>query len=151
MSSKRANRRGSHVASVVQVRVDVPRPAGPEVEGVAAPRFGDHPGTAYVERDGANLESRGDQDLRKVARDVLHRADDRVVSDVRPAVVHVEDGDVDRVHTGLRHVGRGRHADPIEDRPSGGGGALGGTEGRAVARLPLTVDRHRGMVAARLS
>ena len=126
--------------------------AGAEVEA-AAPvgQRRDHEAAPHVAGDDADAQAGGDEGVRHVAGRRPHRHDDGVMADVRPAVVHVEDEDVEAARFGDRHVtrlvgpeiGEGAAADRVA-----GGRADIGPEGAPVIaveghgqRVPLRTER----------
>ena len=84
--------------AVVLMRVDVARAARADVDReAAAGRLGDHAGAPHLEGERADAAGPLRSSTRgEVAGGVLDGMDERVVAEVRPAVVHVQDGDVDR-------------------------------------------------------
>ena len=96
-------RLGRH--AVVLARVDVARPAGAQVERVAvARRLRQHAGAADVEGQDPHPQPGLLERSDRLAARVHDRVDERVVAEVGPAVVHVEDGHVDRPRVGGGHV-----------------------------------------------
>ncbi len=83
---------GERRDAVVRARVDVARPARPHVERVPGPRpLRQDPRAAHVEGEDPHLEPRLLERLDRLAARVHDRVDERVVAEVGPAVVHVQD------------------------------------------------------------
>ena len=129
---------------VVPVGIDVAGPARAQVEREPPPgRLGHLAPAPHVERQGPDPQARAHEGAEKVARRVLDGVDQRVVPEVGPAVVHVEDGHVDGLLVGGREV-----LGPLD--PCVAEHAEGGARGTARrARLPpetdlvLAVEGHR--------
>ena len=101
--------------AVVLVRVDVPRTAGADVEReAAAGGLGDHAAAAHVEGERADADPGLLGDRQELAGVVEQGMDEAVVAEVRPAVVHVEHGDVDDARIGRREVLGALDADAVE-------------------------------------
>ena len=134
--------------AVVGVGVDVPRAAGAGVEGEAAARgLGDLSRAAHVEGERAHPHAGLLGDGEDLAGGVEQGVDDAVVAEVRPAVVHVEHGDVDDPRLGGREVLRPLHADVFK-------GAAGGVGGMVVAAKLMAarelVSAEKGHVFLRM-
>ena len=137
------------VAAVVPPRIDVAGAAGAEVEAAASVgQRRDHEAAPHVAGDDADAQAGGGEGVRHVAGRRPHRHDDRVMADVRPAVVHVEDEHVDAAGLGGRQVpglvgpdvGEGAAADRVA-----GGRADIGPEGAPV----VAVEGHGQRVPQR--
>ena len=112
-----------NVDPVVLCGIEVTGAAGADID--ASERTGrrrKHAGPPDVARDGAHPQSRRRQRLRQVARDRSNRHHQRIVADVGPPMVHVEDMDVDDVWIGRRRlvgsIGAGIEKRPRFERPA---------------------------------
>jgi hypothetical protein len=131
--------------TVVAVRVEVAGTAGAEVD-VEAParRLGEHAVVAHREGDHAQGETRGGEPRQQVAARLQHGMDERVVAEVRPTVVEVEDGDVDDLVVDRRQVVR--RLDPgILERAGCGRRAVGHAEVASQLSLVAAGNRHGGL------
>ncbi len=116
--------------AVVAMGIDVARTPRADVDREASARgVRNHVALPDLEGQGADAQPGRLEDGGQVAGGVLHGVHDRVVPEVRPAVVHVQDGDVDRGLVGGRQVGRGFHAHVVV--------AVGGAQGRALLEAVL--------------
>ena len=81
--------------SVVAARIELTGAAGADVERKAAVRrLGDHESPADVVRQRADLQPFRHEPLARLLRRFENRVHERVVTDVRPRMVHVENGDI---------------------------------------------------------
>ena len=104
-----------------------------------ARRLRQHARAAHVEGERPHAQPRGRELAGHLAARVHHDVDERVVAEVGPAVVHVEDGDVDRARLRRRQVGRpSRRGRTRTSRPARSPGSPSRrTDGRAAFEAAL--------------
>ena len=94
---------GSPRDAVIQSRIEMPRSAGTDVDAMpVVRRRWNLLSATNVVREHADAEIGAAKRRSDVAHDVLDAVPDGVVAQVRPAMVHVEHGDVDRLQLDLR-------------------------------------------------